>query len=156
VVTALVQSLLAWGGLVVAGVPQPLILTALIFVLCVAQLGPGFVLVPACIWLYWTDHSGWATGLLVWTILLAGVDNVLRPYLIKRGANLPLLLIFAGVIGGLVAFGVMGLFIGPVVLAVTYTLTVAWVQDREPHASPIAPDLALTSSARTADEPLRR
>src|SRR4051794_32182016 len=113
VVTALVQSVLAWAGLVAAGVPESTILATLAFVLCIAQLGPGFVLIPACIWLYWLGHSGWATILLVWTILLAGVDNVLRPYLIKRGADLPLLLIFAGVIGGLVAFGVMGLFIGP-------------------------------------------
>ena len=131
VVTAFVQSVLAWLGLIAAGVPQATLLTALIFALCVAQLGPGFVLIPACIWLYWTGSSGWAVALLVWTILLAGVDNVLRPYLIKRGADLPLLLIFAGVIGGLVAFGVVGLFIGPVVLAVTYTLTVAWVNDRD-------------------------
>jgi predicted PurR-regulated permease PerM len=156
VVTALVQSLLAWAGLVIAGVPQAMILTALIFVLCVAQLGPGFVLVPACIWLYWMGHSGWATTLLVWTILLAGVDNVLRPYLIKRGANLPLLLIFAGVIGGLVAFGVMGLFIGPVVLAVTYTLTTAWVQDQEPHASLTTADIAGAATAPTPEDPLHR
>jgi predicted PurR-regulated permease PerM len=84
------------------------------------------------------------------------VDNVLRPYLIKRGANLPLLLIFAGVIGGLVAFGVMGLFIGPVVLAVTYTLTTAWVQDQEPHASLTTPDIAGAATAPTAEDRLHR
>jgi predicted PurR-regulated permease PerM len=129
VVTAFVQSVLAWVGLIVAGVPQATILTALIFVLCVAQLGPVIILLPACIWLYWTGSSGWAVALLVWTVFLASVDNVLRPILIRRGADLPLLLIFAGVIGGLVAFGVVGLFIGPVVLAVTYTLTAAWVTE---------------------------
>jgi predicted PurR-regulated permease PerM len=154
VVTALVQSVLAWGGLVVAGVPQATILTALVFVLCVAQLGPGFVLIPACIWLYWADHPGWAIALLIWTILLAGVDNVLRPYLIKRGANLPLLLILAGVIGGLVAFGVVGLFIGPVVLAVTYTLTVAWVNDRRIYVTPATADVAVSPSAEQAEDPL--
>ena len=65
--------------------------------------------------------------LLAFTIVAATLDNVLRPILIKKGADLPLLLIFAGVIGGLVAFGIIGLFIGPVVLAVTYTLLGAWV-----------------------------
>jgi predicted PurR-regulated permease PerM len=120
----------------------------------VAQLGPAFVLLPACIWLYWADHSGWAVALLIWTILLSGVDNVLRPYLIKRGANLPLLLIFAGVIGGLVAFGVVGLFIGPVVLAVTYTLTVAWVNDTEIQTGLASPDVAVSATTEQSDDPL--
>jgi predicted PurR-regulated permease PerM len=154
VVTALVQSVFAWAGLVAAGVPQATVLTALVFVLCVAQLGPGFVLIPACIWLYWAGNSGWAVALLIWTILLAGVDNVLRPYLIKRGANLPLLLIFAGVIGGLVAFGVVGLFIGPVVLAVTYTLTVAWVNDTEIQTGLASPDVAVSATTEESDDPL--
>jgi predicted PurR-regulated permease PerM len=74
--------------------------------------------------------------------------------LIKRGANLPLLLIFAGVIGGLVAFGVVGLFIGPVVLAVTYTLTVAWVNDSEIHVTPATPDVAVSATAEQPDDPL--
>ena len=65
--------------------------------------------------------------MLVWSIVTVSLDNVLRPVLIKRGADLPLVLIFAGVIGGLLAFGIIGLFVGPVVLAVTYTLLVAWV-----------------------------
>jgi predicted PurR-regulated permease PerM len=65
--------------------------------------------------------------LLIFTILALTIDNVVRPVLIKKGADLPLLLIFAGVIGGLIAFGVIGLFIGPVVLAVTYTLLKVWV-----------------------------
>jgi predicted PurR-regulated permease PerM len=154
VVTAFVQSLLAWAGLAAAGVPQATVLTALVFVLCVAQLGPGFVLIPACIWLYWTGHSGWAVALLIWTLLLAGVDNVLRPYLIKRGANLPLLLIFAGVIGGLVAFGVVGLFIGPVVLAVTYTLTLAWVNDNELPESTVAGDVDVAASSQPPHDSL--
>ena len=80
-------------------------------------------------WLYWTGDATWGTVLLVWTVLVGAMDNVLRPILIKRGADLPLLLIFAGVIGGLVGFGIIGLFVGPVVLAVTYRLLEAWVAD---------------------------
>jgi hypothetical protein len=73
-------------------------------------------------------------GFLVWAILCGTLDNFLRPLLIRRGADLPLLLIFAGVMGGLIAFGVIGLFIGPVVLAVAYTLLVEWVTEGDPHA----------------------
>jgi len=67
--------------------------------------------------------------MLVWTVIVGSIDNVLRPILIKRGADLPLLLIFAGVIGGLFAFGLLGLFVGPVILAVAYTLLDAWVAE---------------------------
>jgi predicted PurR-regulated permease PerM len=129
VVTALVQSVLGGIGLALAGVPMAPVLTALMFMLCIAQLGPVLVLVPAVVWMYWSGDSGWATFLLVWTLIVGTLDNVLRPYLIKKGANLPLLLIFAGVIGGLIAFGVVGIFVGPVVLAVAYTLIDAWVED---------------------------
>jgi predicted PurR-regulated permease PerM len=130
-VTALVQALLAGVGLAVAGIPFAGALTAVVFVLCVAQLGPTIVLLPAIVWLYWQGHSGWATGLLVWSIPVGMLDNFLRPALIKQGADLPLLLILPGVIGGLLAFGVIGLFIGPVLLAVGYTLLVAWVEEDE-------------------------
>jgi predicted PurR-regulated permease PerM len=68
--------------------------------------------------------------MLVWSLAVGLMDNFLRPVLIKRGADLPLILIFAGVIGGLLSFGLIGLFVGPVVLAVTYTLADAWVHDR--------------------------
>jgi predicted PurR-regulated permease PerM len=125
--TALIQSLLGGIGLAVSGVPAAAVLTAIMFILCIAQLGPVLVLIPAVIWLYWSDQNLWGTVLLAFTIVAATLDNVLRPILIKKGADLPLLLIFAGVIGGLVAFGIIGLFIGPVVLAVTYTLLGAWV-----------------------------
>ena len=120
--TALIQSLLGGIGLAVSGVPAAAVLTAIMFILCIAQLGPVLVLVPAVIWLYWSGQNLWGTVLLAFTVVAATLDNVLRPILIKKGADLPLLLIFAGVIGGLVAFGIIGLFIGPVVLAVTYTL----------------------------------
>jgi predicted PurR-regulated permease PerM len=127
VVTALTQSLLGGIGLFVSGVPGALLLTALMFILCVAQIGPGLVLIPAVVWLYWTDQTLWGTVMVVWTLFVCTIDNIIRPVLIKKGADLPLLLIFAGVLGGLVAFGVIGLFIGPVLLAVTYTLLQAWV-----------------------------
>jgi predicted PurR-regulated permease PerM len=127
VVTAVAQSTAAGIGLVIVSVPFAAILTAAIFMLCIAQVGPGLVLIPAVIWVYSTRGALWGTGFLLWAIFCGTFDNFLRPVLIKRGADLPLLLIFAGVIGGLFAFGVIGLFIGPVVLAVAYTLLVNWV-----------------------------
>jgi len=132
VVTAIVQSGLSGIGLAIAGVPFATILTALMFILGVAQIGAGPVLIGAVIWVYTKSGAAWGTAFLVWALLCGTLDNVLRPMLIKRGADLPLLLIFTGVIGGLIAFGVIGLFIGPVVLAVAYTLLVAWVSEGEP------------------------
>ena len=129
VVTALVQAVLGGLGLMVAGVPLAPLLTALMFVLAVAQIGAGPVLLVAVIWLYWKDETLTATVFLVWALFVGSIDNVLRPILIKRGADLPLVLIFAGVIGGLIAFGVVGLFVGPVVLAVVYTLLIGWVKE---------------------------
>jgi predicted PurR-regulated permease PerM len=131
VVTALVQSAIGGIGLAVTGVPYPLLLTAVMFVLCVAQIGPVPVLLGGIIWLYWRDDTLWGTVMVVWALVTASLDNFLRPLLIRRGADLPLLLISAGVLGGLLAFGIIGLFIGPVVLAVTYTLLRAWVAEAE-------------------------
>jgi predicted PurR-regulated permease PerM len=129
VVTALAQSVVGGIGLAVAGIPFAAILTAVMFMLAIAQLGPILVLAPAVIWLYWSGSTGWGTFLLVWTVVVGTMDNFLRPILIKKGANLPLLLIFAGVVGGLTAFGLVGIFVGPVVLAVSYTLLEAWVNE---------------------------
>jgi predicted PurR-regulated permease PerM len=134
VVTALAQSLLGGIGLALAGVPMAAVLTTLMFILCIAQLGPGLVLIPAVIWVFWSGDSGWGTFLLVWSLAVVSMDNILRPYLIKKGADLPLLLIFAGVIGGMLTLGLVGIFVGPVVLAVTYTLLDAWVDDESRQA----------------------
>jgi len=131
VVTALVQALLGGIGLAIAGVPFVAILTAVMFMFSVAQIGAVPVLIPAVIWLYWRDDVVWGSFLLVVTVVVGALDNVLRPILIKKGADLPLLLIFAGVIGGLIAFGLIGIFVGPMVLAVTYTLLGAWIEDRK-------------------------
>ncbi|UVC13747.1 AI-2E family transporter YdiK [Mesorhizobium onobrychidis] len=135
VVTAVAQSAVAGIGLAVAGVPYAAVLMALIFILCLIQLGPVLVMAPAVIWMYYSGDTLWATVLLAFTIVAATMDQFIRPVLIRRGADLPMLLILAGVIGGLVAFGILGIFIGPTVLAVAYTLLNAWMadgDDREP------------------------
>jgi len=138
VVTAVIQSLLGGIGLAVSGVPAAALLTAVMFVLCIAQVGPALVLIPAVIWLFWKDQTLWGTVMIAWTVFVGTIDNFIRPFLIKRGADLPLLLIFSGVIGGLIAFGVIGLFIGPVILAVTYTLLKSWVSRDEPEQGQVS------------------
>jgi len=130
VVTALVQALVGGTGLVIAGVPFAAVLCAVMFMLCVAQLGPGFVLVPAVVWMYLYRDATLATILLILSVIALTLDNFLRPFLIKKGAaDLPLLLILAGVIGGLIAFGLIGIFLGPTILAVGYTLLRAWIAE---------------------------
>jgi predicted PurR-regulated permease PerM len=132
VVTALIQAAVGGIGLFITGVPAAGLLTAVMLLLCLAQLGPVPVLVPAIVWLYWSGEPIWGTVLLIISVVVVASDNIIRPYLIRKGADLPLLLIFAGVIGGLVAFGIIGLFIGPVILAVTYTLVKTWVSSTTP------------------------
>lgn len=125
--TAIVQSLLGGLGLVAVGVPFAGVLTALLFLLCVAQIGMLIVLLPVVAWVYWSGHPILGTALLVWSVAASLLDTVLRPLLVRRSADLPMLLIFIGVVGGLVAFGLVGIFVGPAVLAVAYTLLMAWI-----------------------------
>ncbi|MBS1141938.1 MAG: hypothetical protein H6R13_3391 [Proteobacteria bacterium] len=158
-VTAIVQTVLGGIGLAVAGVPFASLLSAVMLMLCIAQVGPLLVLLPAVGWMYWTGDTGWATGLLIWSLIIGNLDNFLRPMLIRRGADLPLLLIFAGVIGGMLSFGLIGIFVGPVVLAVTYTLTLAWIEDAlgkdepEPEPEPVLPPEPLPSELPEPDHP---
>jgi predicted PurR-regulated permease PerM len=129
VVTAITQALFGGLGLFIAGVPFASLLTAAMLLLAIAQIGVIPVLGSAVIWLYWSGDSTWGTFLLVWTVIAGTMDNFLRPILIRKGADLPLLLVFAGVIGGLIAFGLIGIFVGPVVLAVADKLLMAWIDD---------------------------
>ncbi len=130
-VTAVVQAVLGGIGLALAGVPFAGPLTALMFMLCIAQIGALPVLLPAMLWTFWSGDTGWAIFLVVWSVIVGTLDNFLRPMLIRLGADLPLLLIFAGVIGGLLAFGLVGIFVGPVLLAVAWTLLNTWIDEAD-------------------------
>ena len=129
IVTALVQAGLGGIGLAIAGVPFAPLLVAIMFVLAIAQIGVWPVMFGAVIWLFWRGDTAWATFLLVWSMPVVIIDNFIRPFLIKRGADLPIILIFVGVIGGLLGFGLVGIFVGPVVLSVAYTLLNAWMAE---------------------------
>ncbi|MDQ3447139.1 MAG: AI-2E family transporter, partial [Pseudomonadota bacterium] len=100
-----------------------------------AQIGMLVVLIPAVIWVFWSGDLAWGIFLLVWSIAASMLDTVLRPVLVSRSADLPLLLIFVGVIGGFVAFGLLGIFVGPVVLAVAYTFLKTWIDQTSTPAT---------------------
>lgn len=127
VVTALVQASFAAAGIWLAGIPFAAVLSALMFVMCLVQLGPLLPMLGCVIWLFMHDSTLTAIVLLVWTVCVSALDNVLRPILIRRAVALPMVLILAGVLGGLISVGPVGLFIGPVILAVTYHLLLAWI-----------------------------
>ena len=118
VVTALFQTLVGAAGLFVAGVPYAGILSALMLILCVAQIGPGLVLIPAVIWMYAYDTIGWASVLAAFSLAALTLDNFIRPILIGRGLPLPMTLVMGGVIGGLIAFGALMLVVGATLLGV--------------------------------------
>ncbi|MFP3019282.1 MAG: AI-2E family transporter YdiK [Arsenophonus sp.] len=129
VITALIQAITCGIGLTLANIPYAAILTILIFTCCVAQLGPLLIMIPSIIWLFWSGNTSWGIILIIWSIIVATMDSILRPFLIKIGANLSMILILIGVIGGILSFGVIGLFIGPVVLAVSHNLLTTWVNE---------------------------
>lgn len=130
VVTAVTQSALGGIGLWIAGVPGAAILTAVMLMLCLAQIGPMLPLLGGVGFLFWQGSHVTAILLLIWSVMIGMLDNFMRPMLIKRGVNLSMLLILAGVLGGMFAFGIVGLFMGPVILAVTSTLLNAWINER--------------------------
>ncbi|MDG9924147.1 MULTISPECIES: AI-2E family transporter [unclassified Pseudomonas] len=126
--TAAAQALLAMIGFYIAGVPGALVLGIITFILSLIPMGPPLVWIPATAWLVSQEHYGMAVFLGIWGMfVISGVDNVLKPYLISRGGNLPLVVVLLGVFGGILAFGFMGLFLGPTLLAVAYSLLGDWV-----------------------------
>jgi predicted PurR-regulated permease PerM len=129
VLTALVEALLCGLALWIVGAPAVPLLTAAIFLLCVIQVGPVPVLVPVMAWLFVNDHIALTLFLAAWAVAMSVGEGVARPLLIRRGARMPFLLILAGVFGGLLAFGIAGLFVGPIVLAVMLRLLERWVAD---------------------------
>ena len=131
--TALAQALVAAIGFSMAGVPAVPLLSVLVFVTSLVPFGPPLIWGAATLWLFGQGSTGWGIFMLIWgTFLISGVDNVVRPMLISRGTSLPFLLTLLGVLGGVIAFGFVGMFIGPVLLAVGYSLMSEWTGTRDP------------------------
>ncbi|MFC7609542.1 AI-2E family transporter [Teichococcus aestuarii] len=128
--TAVAQGVLTGLGLWIAGVPQPVLLAVVAGALSVLPVGAPLVWLPAALWLFGQGSTGWGIFLLVYGAFgISSVDNVIRPWLISRGADLPLLLTILGALGGVLAFGFLGLFLGPVLLAVGFTLLRDWAEE---------------------------
>lgn len=136
--TALAQAVVAVIGFLIAGVPGALLLGVGTFFLSLVPVGPPLIWGGAAIWLMLHDMTGWAIFMVLWGLLvISSIDNLVKPYLISRASNLPLLLIVLGVFGGVVAFGFIGVFIGPPVLAVGLTLMQLWIA----HSTEVSVDV---------------
>lgn len=126
--SAIAQAMVAAFGFWLAGVPNPFLLAAATFVLSMVPLGPPLIWGGASIWLFQNEQTGWAIFMAVYGLAgISSIDNLIKPMIISRGSHLPFVITLMGVIGGLLAFGIVGLFIGPAVLAVTISLTEHWL-----------------------------
>jgi predicted PurR-regulated permease PerM len=126
--TALAQGVVATIGFTIAGVPAPLLLGAVTFLFSLIPVGPPLIWGGAAVWLFYQGETGWGIFMLLWGFfLISSVDNVVKPILISRASNLPFILGFFGVLGGVLAFGFVGIFLGPILLAVGYSLIKEWV-----------------------------
>jgi len=124
---AVIQSLLAGLGFMVAGVPAAGLWALLCLILSIAQIGIAPIVIPVIIYLFYTADTFTAVAFLVWSIPLSLLDNILKPILLGRGVKTPMAVIFIGAIGGLLSSGVIGLFIGAVILALGYELFLLWL-----------------------------
>jgi len=142
---ALIQAILAGLGFLAVGLPAAGLLALLCLFLAVIQLGVGLIMIPAVIYVFATADTGTAVLFLVWGIFVTLLDNVLKPILLGRGVQVPMAIIFVGAIGGFLAHGIIGLFVGSVILALGYTLFRAWLREG-PEAEPEEAAPAATNS----------
>ncbi|QJR13699.1 AI-2E family transporter [Usitatibacter palustris] len=134
--TAVAQAFVALVGFLIAGVPGAFLLAALTFILSLIPMGPVLIWGGAAAWLYAQDQSGWAIFMLIYgAAVISSVDNFVKPILMSRAGGLSMLLVVLGVFGGAIAFGLIGLFVGPVLLAVSWTLIKTWLE-----ANRVAPE----------------
>jgi predicted PurR-regulated permease PerM len=125
--TALVQAAMAGVGFFMAGVPGAGLLALLTFFLAIIPVGPPLVWLPAALWLFSQGSTGWGVFMLIWGMGVSCIDNVVKPWLISQGSDMPFVLILFGVLGGAFAFGFIGVFIGPTLLAVGYRIVDEWL-----------------------------
>jgi predicted PurR-regulated permease PerM len=147
--TALAQALVALAGFLIAGVPAAFVLAVATFFLSIVPVGPPLVWGGAAAWLALEDQAGWAIFMALWGLLaISTIDNLVKPYLISRSSKLPLLLIVLGVFGGVAAFGFIGLFIGPPMLAIGLTLVQLWIARRS--AGSVTPEPGAAAALRAS------
>ncbi|MGE3310263.1 MAG: AI-2E family transporter [Limisphaerales bacterium] len=124
--TALVQAVIAWIGFKLAGIPGAGLLLLLSFFLAILPAGLVLVWLPAALWLFAQGSTGWGVFMVIWGIGVSSLDNFVRPWLISHGSKMPFLLVFLGVLGGMIAFGFIGVFLGPTLLSVAFRLVGEW------------------------------
>jgi predicted PurR-regulated permease PerM len=133
--TAFIAALAAWIGFAIAGISFAVGLAAITFFLVVIQLGPVLVFVPVAIWLGMQGQTGWAIFVGIYgVVVLMTIDNILKPILIAKSGKLPILVLFLGVVGGMVAWGFTGMFKGAIILAVLYTIINSWLGKEQAQA----------------------
>ena len=153
--TALAQAVVAVIGFMIAGVPAAWLLGVGTIFLSLVPVGPPLIWGGAAVWLMFQGETGWAIFILLWGLfVISAIDNVVKPYLISRASNLPLLVVVFGVLGGVIAFGFIGVFIGPPVLAVGLTLLQLWINraDEADVAAPSGTILSTSEQEGPADE----
>lgn len=141
---ALIQALMAGLGMLAAGVPAAGLWALLVLLLAIIQLGAFPVLLPVTLYLFYTGDLTTAVLFAIWSVLVGSIDSVLKPILLGRGVSVPMVVIFLGAIGGFIGAGIIGLFVGPVVLVLGYELLLAWLADS-------APSLAATADAPASE-----
>ncbi len=147
--TALAQGVVAGIGYLIAGVPGALLLALLTFFLSLVPVGPPLIWIPASIWLFNQGQTGWGIFMIIWGVaVISSVDNFVKPWLISQGSNLPFILILFGVLGGALAFGFIGVFLGPTLLAVGFKLIQEWA-----ITSAEAADAKLAAESRPVEVP---
>ena len=151
---AVLQSLLAGMGLKLAGVPHAGLLAFAVLVLAILQIGSAIVLFPVIIWIWATKDFALALPLTIYLAIVGLADNILKPILMGRGLSTPMLVIFIGVLGGVIAHGIVGLFVGPIILAVAWELMMAWI--REERAEAAAPEAEQGAEKVTAEVAVER
>lgn len=151
--TAAAQGIAAFVGFLIAGVPAAFLLSVGTFVLSVVPMGPVLLWGGAAVWLYLQGDVGWAIFMVIWgAVVISSIDNFLKPLLIARGSTLSLGLIFLGVLGGVLAFGFIGVILGPVLLALGIALGREWINARNPAVAEATGAIA-TAAATAAIQP---
>ena len=150
--TGLAQGVAALIGFWIAGVPGAVMLGSLTFILSIVPAGPPLIWLGATAWLAYNDMPGWAVFMALWGFfVVSGIDNIVKPLLISRGASLPFVLVLLGVLGGVLAFGFVGIFLGPTLLAVGFNLVRRWTERRAGPLPPASEEGKADSPALTRD-----
>jgi predicted PurR-regulated permease PerM len=130
---ALIQAALVGGGFMVAGIPGTPVLTLIVLLLAIMQIPPLLIVLPVIIYAFSSMDPGGAVVFTIWSLLAGASDNFLKPLLLGRGVNIPMLIILIGAIGGMVAGGIIGMFVGAVILAIAYQLFLDWMAQDNPE-----------------------